>query len=208
MRFPGDTLMLQVQESSTNRSININGLIFDATPALANSAPVITSVNVNPSPAAYMSTLTATTTVSVVATDADSDPLVFAWTKVSGPGNAIFATPSAATSTVTLTAVGTYVLQASISDGKAPWVTSNLTVTVPAPAGITYVQYVGSELSSAAGVPTGRRPSVIFGPRMLAPRPGRWLAMRMLMARMGMSSSPQATQVRNPPRPTRAAFIL
>jgi hypothetical protein len=75
-------------------------------------------------------TLPAGTTVHVVASDPDGDPLTYAWSKVSGPGTATFATPAATDSGVTFGAVGTYVLRVSISDGRGGSVTSDVSVAV------------------------------------------------------------------------------
>ena len=57
--------------------------------------------------------------------------LTMSWTKVSGPGNAIFEQANQAVTSVTFTLAGTYVLQLSASDGalSAP---STVTVTAVA----------------------------------------------------------------------------
>lgn len=43
-------------------------------------------------------------------------PLAVAWTKVSGPGNVVFANPASAATTATITVQGTYVLRMAVSD--------------------------------------------------------------------------------------------
>jgi len=72
------------------------------------------------------------TTVRVAASDVDGDALSYAWTS-SGPGTASFATAAAASSTVTFSNVGTYVLRVAISDGKGGSVFSEVTVTAATP---------------------------------------------------------------------------
>jgi len=69
------------------------------------------------------------TTVRVTASDVDGDALSYAWSTSSGPGTANFATAAAATSTVTFSSVGTYVLRVTISDGMGGSVFSEVTVT-------------------------------------------------------------------------------
>ncbi|MBN8527141.1 MAG: hypothetical protein J0M02_17540, partial [Planctomycetes bacterium] len=62
--------------------------------------------------------------------------LAYAWSLVSGPGTATFATPAQAATTAAFSAAGTYVLQLTASDGAlAASDTVTITVTATAPAG-------------------------------------------------------------------------
>jgi hypothetical protein len=73
------------------------------------------------------------TTVRVEACDQnEADTLSYAWSKLSGPGTVTFATPTGTVSAVSFSAAGSYVLRATVSDGKGGVVTSDVTVTVNA----------------------------------------------------------------------------
>ena len=150
----GSSVFVEVQEPGLNGPACVCGLVFDSIQA-ANSAPVISGMAANPAPAVFTAAQAATTTVSVAATDADGDPLTYAWSKISGPGAVAFTNANAATTEVSFAAVGTYVLRASVSDGKAAAVTSNLTVTVQAQAGVPYVTFAGAEISDTSFGPWG-----------------------------------------------------
>jgi hypothetical protein len=71
------------------------------------------------------------TTLSVAASDSDGGTLSYAWTMHSGPTGsaAVFATPTAATTTVTVNTVGNYIFKVVVSDGQGGSVQS-LTGTV------------------------------------------------------------------------------
>jgi len=58
--------------------------------------------------------------VAIAATVTDTDPTTVAWTVVSEPneGMAVIANPDQTETTVTLSALGTYVLQLEADDGK------------------------------------------------------------------------------------------
>ena len=68
--------------------------------------------------------------VTVTATDDGlPSPLTYAWTQSSGPGTATFESPTAATSAVTFSANGVYVLKVSVTDGQFT-VSDQITVIV------------------------------------------------------------------------------
>ncbi len=79
-----------------------------------------------------------TTSVGLSGTVSDdgnpgTQPLVVAWSKLSGPGEVVFANPSSSSTTATMTVAGAYQLQLSANDGEA---TSSDVVTItvnPAP---------------------------------------------------------------------------
>ncbi|MDB6138597.1 MAG: Calx-beta protein, partial [Verrucomicrobiaceae bacterium] len=57
--------------------------------------------------------------VSVTATDDGlPSPLTYSWVQASGPGSAVFESPAAATSAVTFSADGVYILKVNVSDGQ------------------------------------------------------------------------------------------
>jgi alpha-tubulin suppressor-like RCC1 family protein len=90
-----------------------------------NHPPTITTAAAaTPNPV----TLPAGTTVSVAASDPDSDPLTYSWTQVTGPGAATFAAPSAASSGVTFSGAGEYLLQVTVTDGRGGSVSSSVLV--------------------------------------------------------------------------------
>src|SRR5439155_17374146 len=60
--------------------------------------------------------------------------LTTAWSKTSGPGNAVFFNASVPTTTVTFSAAGTYVLTLTANDGDQV-VAKNVTIQVNAAAG-------------------------------------------------------------------------
>jgi hypothetical protein len=61
--------------------------------------------------------------------DADLDPLTYAWTKVSGPGTVTFADATDPVSTATVSVAGAYVLRLTVSDGTHT-ATDDVTITV------------------------------------------------------------------------------
>ena len=92
----------------------INFTVINEVPS--NRAPEITN---GPQAVPNPVTLPATTTVSVTASDADSDPLTYAWSKTAGPGSANFTNAAAASTAVAFSAPGSYTLQVTVADGKA-----------------------------------------------------------------------------------------
>jgi len=73
------------------------------------------------------------TTVRVGACDQnEGDTLTYAWSKVSGPGAATFATPTGIASAVSFSEVGGYLLRVTVSDGQGGVATSDVAVTVNA----------------------------------------------------------------------------
>ena len=82
------------------------------------------------------SELPATLTVSATVSDGDAGDVRVSWRKVSGPGAAYFDDASAASTRVTFTAAGTYVLEVVADDGTDT-ASARKTVTVGAAAGGT-----------------------------------------------------------------------
>jgi len=86
------------------------------------------------------------------ATDVENDPLTFSWSVVSGPGDVIFANPSAPGSTASFSSVGRYVLRLTVGDGIS--INSDdvtITVEVPAAEPKTYDVYLVAGQSNADG---------------------------------------------------------
>lgn len=79
-------------------------------------------------------TYTNTTTLSVTASDPDGDTLTYTWAKVSGPGTATFGSSNGTSTgnscTATVSAVGTYSFQCTVSDGKGGTATSTVSNVV------------------------------------------------------------------------------
>ena len=61
--------------------------------------------------------LPAITTASVAASDADSDPLAYAWSQAAAPGIASFTNAAASSTAVAFSAAGSYKLRVAVSDG-------------------------------------------------------------------------------------------
>ena len=83
----------------------------------ANQAP---TVNAGPDKV-IISPQNSTTLAGTVTDDGLPNPpgaVTIIWTKVSGPGTVTFGTPSAATTTATFSALGTYVLRLTANDGE------------------------------------------------------------------------------------------
>ncbi len=107
----------------------------------ASSSAVVTITDNDVPPSIYISspsvqgTLVASGHGLIVAVTATDDglpsPLTYAWTQASGPGTATFETPTAATSPVTFSADGVYVLKVAVSDGQFT-VSDQVTVIVGA----------------------------------------------------------------------------
>ena len=115
------TLKVTVSDGKATVSGNVNVSVLSS-----NHVPVITA---GPQAAPNPVTLPATTNVSVTASDADADPLTYAWSKTTGPGTASFTNAAAASTTVAFSAAGSYTLKVTVSDGKAT-VSGSLDMTV------------------------------------------------------------------------------
>ena len=95
-------------------------------PATENQPPTVTVAG----PATVV--LNTTASVSATVTDDGLPPggtTSLVWSKVSGPGDVTFAAPTAASTGVTFTAAGTYVLRATATDGASD-AAAELTITV------------------------------------------------------------------------------
>ena len=91
------------------------------------------------------------------ADDGGPSPITFAWSKVSGPGTAAFATPTSATTDATFSAAGDYVLRLTVSD-SALSTTNDVTVKVfPSDAlrTVTVPIAAGSDDAQEGGGTTG-----------------------------------------------------
>ena len=91
------------------------------------------------------------------ADDGGPNPITFAWSKVSGPGTATFASPSSATTNATFSAAGDYVLRLTVSD-SALSSTNDVTVKVSqpgAPRTVTVPIAAGSDDAQEGGGTTG-----------------------------------------------------
>lgn len=119
-----------------------DSFIYYTSDGRVHSDPVTVSINVQAAPNQPPSVSQAAaampvalnvfdeTTVSVAATDPDSDPLVFSWDKLSGPGTISFDQAKAAQTRVRFNLPGTYNLRVQISDGKGGFVSSDAAVLV------------------------------------------------------------------------------
>ena len=91
------------------------------------------------------------------ADDGGPNPITFAWSKVSGPGTATFATPTSATTDATFSAAGDYVLRLTVSD-SALSTTNDVTVKVFQPDALRTVTVpiaAGSDDAQEGGGTTG-----------------------------------------------------
>lgn len=75
-----------------------------------NSPP---SVN----PGVNQSVSASVASLSAIATDPESSPMTYLWTRISGPGTVVFSAPTALSSTATITVGGVYVLRMTAFDG-------------------------------------------------------------------------------------------
>jgi len=123
-------------------SISACGGSGGATPAPggggANAAPVATAIAINPAGGAVTAFVTGSTVTldASGSTDANGDPLTYAWSLTSKPAGSI-ATLSSATTvkpTIVVDKAGSYVLRLIVNDGTVDSAPSNLTLTVTAPA--------------------------------------------------------------------------
>ena len=88
------------------------------------------------------------TALTVSASDPDGDVLSYTWSKVSGPGTATFDAPASDFTLVSFSAVGSYVLRVTVSDGNQS-VTSDVTVTVNGNASLfTHVESITCSTTS------------------------------------------------------------
>ena len=88
-------------------------------------------------------TILSETMVQVEARDPDLYPLQYQWSKLSGPGQAIFETPNAPESEVGFSEVGTYVLQVTVSDGNGSVETSDVVpITVSLPSSKEFTAHI------------------------------------------------------------------
>jgi hypothetical protein len=74
------------------------------------------------------------------------NPLIVAWSKLSGPGNVVFGNAGTVTTTASFSTNGTYVLELAAGDGLAS-ATSQVTIVVHAPPVITQPPTVAGALS-------------------------------------------------------------
>jgi regulation of enolase protein 1 (concanavalin A-like superfamily) len=84
---------------------------------------------------------------AVVTDDGAPAPVTLAWTQVSGPGTATFDAPASATSGVTFTADGTYVLRCTATDGQF---TVSDQVSVNVGAAIGAVAWISQDLGTSS----------------------------------------------------------
>ena len=107
---------------------------------VATDAPIDAPANQPPQVGAIVGPTTlvagASGTFAVTATDADGDPLTYAWSASGGPTPGTWATPAATSSGWSSGAIGataTAQLQVSVSDGVNPAVTQTIAVAVTVP---------------------------------------------------------------------------
>ena len=113
--------------TASDSALSASGDVTVTVTASANLPPVVTVGSVPPV------SVNTPVTFSVTATD-DGLPnppgvLTYTWSKVSGPGNVVFATPSASSTSATFDASGSYVVRIAVSDSALNTV-SDIPVTV------------------------------------------------------------------------------
>ena len=119
-----------------------------------NNFAVVTIADNDVPPSIYISSpsaqgpLIASSNGLIVAVTATDDglpsPLTYAWTQASGPGTATFESPSVATTGVTFSANGVYVLKVNVSDGQF---TVSDQVTVIVGAAIAPADWIAHDLT-------------------------------------------------------------
>ncbi|MCC5845700.1 MAG: cadherin-like domain-containing protein [Verrucomicrobia bacterium] len=88
-------------------------------------------------------------TLSATATDADGDPLTNTWSKLSGPGNVVFADASALETTATFFIPGTYVLRLTSDDGISQTM-DDVTITISEPVTPEYAAWLEEHYGTTA----------------------------------------------------------
>lgn len=102
--------------------------------AAINDSPAVERVWTEPSQVK----LPGATTVQVVASDVDGDILYYKWQQKIGPGVATFANPHSASSGVSFSTAGDYVLRVEVADGAGGVATGEIAVAVlPPPVSIS-----------------------------------------------------------------------
>jgi len=118
--------------NATNTTVTIGAMPAaiqaNFVPASVNRSPLIVSAAQADATLLYLPS--AATTVRVAASDPDNDPLTYAWSKLIGPGAAVFGAPGGAASTVSFGAAGAYTLRVTVSDGRGGLATSDVDVDV------------------------------------------------------------------------------
>lgn len=107
-----------------SRWVSVVFALKDAGEVAVNESPSI-SVGVDQ----YVA-VGATVTLSAEATDPESQPLTYAWAKVSGPTGGTIASPSAATTQVSSLVAGTYIFQCTATDSQNASTSDTLQVVV------------------------------------------------------------------------------
>lgn len=134
-----------------------DGKLYEMSAGLVGGAPSnlppIASAAAPPSaPGADLTITSSTFPVSATldasaSTDPEGGPLTYAWTQLSGP-TATIATPSSASTSVDLTALGTYTFQVTVTDGATPPLSSSASVRI-------IVDPPGGSVTFSAAVATG-----------------------------------------------------
>lgn len=104
-----------------NDPVNWRASNGPASPGIDNNGNRPPQVNVGADGAATSTTFPVDVPISAAVTD-DGLPapaqLIYSWTKLSGPGEVVFANPAARQTTASLPGVGVYVLRLTVSDGE------------------------------------------------------------------------------------------
>lgn len=136
---------------SADASVFDSGTTDVVQPPAQNAAPVVSVQPASPSPAF------AGTKVNLVATATDdgrpTSPgmLTLQWSKVSGPGQAAFAAPAAASTTVTFSLPGSYVVRVTANDGALQSMAEATVVVAPVSTALrSHVPFDEGQGTSAA----------------------------------------------------------
>ncbi|HEY6348292.1 MAG TPA: RHS repeat-associated core domain-containing protein [Candidatus Angelobacter sp.] len=131
--YPAITVSVNVASNATSPQVNIASVAGGGSPsALTSDATTITGaakfpvVNAGGPQSINLPTNTVTLNGSG---NSDTGTLSFTWTKLSGPDTVTFSSPNSAVTQATFSAVGSYLLQLSGTDGTNTAI-SNTTVTV------------------------------------------------------------------------------